>query len=352
MNRAPDLPQLFLGDLLQAFHDLQPKDDTTRAAMVEMLQLAPPEPQETTRIAPDAKRSLPRETPPAIAEVPVAEVLPEDEADLEEERDLAQAEATETARAGAETVRDALPWARRRRLLPMRVETVPAARRPFVAPTVPAATDEEHESPPDLLPLLHPSWTRAVLTAAAAGQVAQRAIDVDAVVAELARLRMSATLPRLRTWSLSRGVQVLADDGEGMVPFARDVDSLIAAVVELAGPELTEILHFAGGPWHGVLDAASWSELPYIPPAPGVPILLISDFGIARRPFSSEAATSIEWRRFLEELRGDGHEVIAFVPYPRERWPRMLVDSAQLVQWDRGTTVMQVRSARAGRRSR
>ena len=342
--------QVFLGDALQAMHDLQPEDSETREMILRMLDLgpevtAPPEARADEHVIHTVSTDRTKKSPLIEESVELTEV---DEAEDEEEEEGPTTEELEE---------EELPpdlQARGSGIVPIRIDTTSTAPRGpsfgVALPRIPPQTDEEHEELPPALPLLEASWTRALLTVAMSTEAFDGEADIEAMVDILARGSMPQSLPRLPIPTMRQGVQLLVDRGAGLVPFARDVEALSAAIAAVAGADSLRLLRFRGTPGNGVYDAVARAHTQYEPPPHGVPVLLITDFGIAANPFVEDAAPLSEWIAFLSILRQREHAVIAFVPYPRSRWPYALTRMATLLEWDRRTTVLHVQTAR--RRSR
>jgi hypothetical protein len=192
--------------------------------------------------------------------------------------------------------------------------------------------------------LFTPAWTRQLLRAALAVPAVTTAVDIDRLVDRLSRAEAPAHMPLLIGRSLRRGIHVLSDYGEAMAPFAADRAALTEKLRMIIGREWVQELRFADCPGRGAGagSRSTWSA--YSPPSPGTPVLLLSDLGIAstdnRRP-----ATLPEWLAFARQVRMAGCPLIAFVPYPRPRWPSALCHAIRILQWDRATGVAAVRRA-------
>jgi hypothetical protein len=194
-------------------------------------------------------------------------------------------------------------------------------------------------------PLFRPLWVRPLLAASLATQTTWGSINVTLLVDTLARGRPVVRLPRLPTPSLHRGVQVLVDRGEGMQPFARDQDELVGTIRGVVGGDATAVLEFRGCPTWGAGTGPVWDWGPYTPPGPRTPVLILSDLGIARHTACGERASVGEWLAFARGLARQPCPVIAFVPYPEDRWPRRIAREVVLVPWDRSTSIQTVRRA-------
>jgi hypothetical protein len=219
--------------------------------------------------------------------------------------------------------------------------------QPFATPIPPLgpATDEEHEAAPPFEPLFRPAWTRAILSTALATPSPNGHVDVARVVERLSRGYAIPRLPRRAVPTLRQGVQLLVDHGNGMVPFRRDAAWLVREIMRVAGEERTSVLRFRGLPSRGVADPRKKIRGAYVPPPRAVPVVLISDLGIGLDDLDADRATAGEWTDFLHDLRRTNDEVLAFVPYPRERCPERIVRLATIIEFDRTTTLSRIRSA-------
>ncbi len=179
-------------------------------------------------------------------------------------------------------------------------------------------------------------WRRAILSTAARTDFADGPVDVDAVIARIAKGRAFAAVPRASVPSLRRGVQLLVDVGPGMRPFAADADDLRAAVRATVGECRLDVLEFEACPLRGAGRGSrvDWRE--YEPPAAGTPVLVLSDLGIS--PIAPEERASVsEWVRFAATIARSGCPLFAFTPYGRERWPKRFRHSVHPIRWDRKT---------------
>ncbi len=202
-----------------------------------------------------------------------------------------------------------------------------------------------------LEPLFKPAWTRGIVAAALATMAEDGAIDVDRMILDLARARPLRHVPRRRVPILRHGLHIVLDKREAMNPFMRDQEHLIESVRRIAGREATIVFDMARTPLrvrrNGTLKG--WAD--YVPPQAGTPVLLVSDLGIGQPLFASDIVPDRDWRAFADLLRRAGCPVIAFVPYPRARWPEDLVDHVRIVVWDRRTSAaVAARAARGGGR--
>ncbi len=211
-------------------------------------------------------------------------------------------------------------------------------------PALPPATEEADGPALPFEPLFVPSWTRAILSLSLATPAEHGAVDMPRVVERLSRGQTIHRLPRRVVATMRKGVQVLVDRGSGMIPFLRDAEWLVREIVRVAGRE-TPVLHFRGLPSRGVADMRRKKRMPYEPPPAGVPVVLVTDFGIGVDELATDRATGGDWVEFLRMVRHTGSRIIAFVPYPRQRCPYGVADVATIVEWDRRTSLTRIRAA-------
>lgn len=188
-------------------------------------------------------------------------------------------------------------------------------------------------------PLFVRSWSRELLAAAVARQVPGDRIDEQRLVRLVARARPVTEIPRRPRWSLSLGVQLLIDIGEGMEPFARDQSELADGMCHVVGNSRVTLLRFRDCPLRGAGDGPIWTWQRYTPPEPGRPVLVLTDLGIGGPPVHPERSRPGEWVALASWLRRRSSPLIAFVPYGQNRWPDRLRKVMTIVQWDRSTTV-------------
>jgi hypothetical protein len=196
----------------------------------------------------------------------------------------------------------------------------------------------EHE------PLLAPGRAGPILAAAVETRDLNGPVDVDRLVGTVARARPVQRLPRLALASLARGVQLLVDTGLGMEPFARDQQELAIELRRVVGRSGVTELHFRNCPTRGAGTGPLWTWRDYRPPAPGTPVLVLTDLGIGGPRISLQRSQAWEWRALATLLARRASPLVAFVPYPASRFPSGLAKSMTIVPWDRTTTISTVRS--------
>ncbi|HEV7681693.1 MAG TPA: hypothetical protein VGO68_06200 [Pyrinomonadaceae bacterium] len=308
-------PTIFLGDLVRAIRNLQVSDFPTQQVIAEMLglelsapisPLTPETPSETTAPAatpPPAKPPvIPLESQPVAT--PVDDSIP---IALDHSRSEK-----------GEWISD--------------VQPLPAFQ----------ADNQRYASPP-LEPLLLPQWTRGILVAALATTTDDGLPDLEKVTQILARGDAIKELPTLSSPTLRRGIQLLVDKSQAMMPFAQDQVWLQKEILKVAGNDRVPVKRFLGSPLRGA--GAGRVPLPaYAPPLPGTPVVLLTDLGICQPMLTDDWADTSEWLKFSDLVRHAHCPLIAFVPYGPSRWPKKLARAMTIIQWDRRTTAATVRS--------
>jgi hypothetical protein len=207
-------------------------------------------------------------------------------------------------------------------------------------------TDPAHIRPAIPLEPLFPTRTsRAILSGALATPSASGPLHLARVIELLSRAEVIHEIPRISIPTLARGVQLLIDCGEAMQPFAADQAALRAALVSVAGRDRSDVLYFDGSPLWGAGTGSkdAWPE--YRTPAPGTPVVVLTDLGIGQPPGVAGLAGVSDWREFAGTLARARCPLLALVPYPPRRWPTALSRSMTIVQWDRATTASVIRRA-------
>jgi hypothetical protein len=310
MKKHADDSDVSLGDLVTALAALNPEDAGTTEAIARLLGVS-------GASAVQAVAPKPRPLPPPRPPV----------------RPLSPPPTGTTPSTPPAVIRQHIPSTLRKRVSSNRESRVTLVPR-----TLEASNREENEPAPPHEPLLAPNWARAIVSLALSTPAETGPIDVEAVIRRVARLEPVVELPRRPMLSIRLGVQLLLDRGDGMVPFAQDVDDLAVEIVRVAGLERTAILAFSGTPGRSPYDVRRDDTVLYAPPPPRVPVLLVTDFGIARDELSTDRATTREWVEWMDEVRHAGCPIVAFVPYPRHRWPEAIAARATILQWDRTTS--------------
>lgn len=203
-------------------------------------------------------------------------------------------------------------------------------------PLDPPVTGERPEQAPD--PLLLPRWTAGILSIALATTAPDGPVDVDRLVEQVASLQPVVELPRSPRPTLRAGAQILVDLSESMMPYLADEVDLLSSIDRVMGGGPIEVLRFAGCPTRGAGPGGRHTWTPYERPVTPRPVVLISDLGLGARANSRDASTAHDWHTFASEVRRARCPLVAFVPFRRERLPRLLRRVVSHVMWDRETT--------------
>jgi hypothetical protein len=316
LSRRADI---WLGDLATAVRVLAPRDNRTRASVARVLGFDWSPERGLGRRSNDEARTM-------GAPAPAAERTPPPPASVPPPTpSTAKSDAIERILSPVRTDHDVLnrPWTA--------VEPLDVVTAEHLAPLGGHA------------PLLDPHAEREILFAATARSVPRGAVDATRIVSIVARGRPLTEVPRHLRLTIGAGVQVLLDAGPGMDPFQRDQAEFADLAKRIVGDDNVEVALFTGSPLRGVDSRDGPAEYRY--PPSGRPVLLASDLGIGGPRVGAGSFAVKEWLRLLEELAVQGSRVVAFVPYPRSRWPRALAGRMVAIEWDRPTTVAAVRRA-------
>jgi hypothetical protein len=320
-------PSIWVGDVGHALAALRPEDDTTLAAIARLLGfqvvMTTSKPKQVTPLAPVADKP--------VADEPVSE---RDQQPHYERGDEASAEAAPLA---------GRRWSRI--LDPVSHEPAQLAGRWARAASLERVTSTHLEAVPPHQTLFPPQASAAMIVAAVATAAGDGPPDVERAVETLASRKPLDRLPQLPRRSLFRGVQLLVDIGEAMEPFARDGDELADQIRAVVGRNQVAELRFCDCPLREVGDGPVWTWGPYRPPDPGTPVLVVTDLGIGGPLYYPQRSRTEEWLTFAELLHRRVSPLVAFVPYPPDRWPPTLARVMTVVQWDRATTITAIQAA-------
>jgi len=202
----------------------------------------------------------------------------------------------------------------------------------------PAETDADLSFDPPYEPLFGPGQTRHILSAALSTRLLEGEIDEDRIVLARAHREPIRIVPRRSVPSVRRGVQVLLDRRDALMPFFADQNHLVSTLSAVIGEDRISVLQFLHRPSRVLAPDKELEEQDYKLPASGTPILLVTDLGIGVPPLSPDMLSVDEWRGFARRAARARCPVVAFVPYPLQRWPVDLRGAIKIVQWDRSTT--------------
>ncbi|MCK9900608.1 hypothetical protein CC117_20900 [Parafrankia colletiae] len=187
------------------------------------------------------------------------------------------------------------------------------------------------------VPPLFPARSSRVIIATVLAMLAEDGdLDLAPIVTALARLEPLTALPRRRVRTNRRGVQVLLDLAPAMRPYLPDLRALPEQLRRVLGPRV-EVLRFAVCPISGAGPGMRpWGR--YRPPAPGTPVLVVTDFG-GGHPWAPPPAPPQEWAEFVTTVRRAGCRPLALVPGARRDIDPALTAQLPVLPWDESTTV-------------
>ncbi len=319
-------PTIFLGDLARAISELGISDPAALKLAAEMLGF--------NLDAVDAGKMGVRQESAVTNDAPIAP--PEI--------------GTETASSAPEVANAATPEKEvetgKRKVVAIELNKTTGQRETWIPEVQPLPPQEDRPiATPPLIPLLMPQWTRGILSAALSTWDDQGLLDIEGVTEVLANGENVERLPTLLSLTLGRGVQLLLDKSQAMMPFVRDQAWLLKEIRNVVGSDKVEVLRFIGSPGRGAgAGPRPWPA--YQPPQPGVPVVILSDLGIRQPMFASDWADEDEWVAFADVIVRAHCPLIALVPYKSSRWPRSLTRLMSIVPWDRSTTAASVNSLR------
>lgn len=186
-------------------------------------------------------------------------------------------------------------------------------------------------------PLFPPLVTRAILSRLAATPAARGEVDVSSLVATIARGRPLTTLPRCSVLTLSKGLDLLIDEGRGMEPFASDVSTLIDGLARAVGHHRLNIRTFRSCPSTGVMDIETAAMIRYGPPSARTPVLVVSDLGLSEQRAGRKPNAEADWLNFAGQVRSWGNPLLVLMPCSSSRAPLAIRRNIRLVTWDRRT---------------
>jgi len=174
-------------------------------------------------------------------------------------------------------------------------------------------------------------------------------VDIAATVERLARGDPIVRLPLRPARGLSRGAALVIDTGAWLDPFRRDAIALLKAVRNLLGADRVSMIRTDSEP-PPLVDAGAGGDgaegAGGLKLRPGIPVLVISDFGLSPGRDLPARTGPAGWARFGDAVRAGGGEPIGLLPFPDSLWPAELSRAYALLHWTVGTT------ARAARRAR
>ncbi|MFD3615470.1 hypothetical protein ACFWWT_09520 [Streptomyces sp. NPDC058676] len=361
---------LFLGDLVKAVSLLHPRDRATAVAMARLVGLGPGG-QEL--LVPAGLTAGPASVADAALAGPEAEEPPPSPASAAAAAADRPAPVGAVASGGDAVPEQAVPDEMVSPPLALAERPAPALRlreRPVafsLALTRPPSEDRHRpatgrtddgtgEVPGEssgavrsagLEPPWTPEWARGVMVAAVSAPVASRRLDQRALVRKVSRQQVLRAVPWQRRPSTRRGVQLLLDHSPGMVPFHDDRRWLHGLMASVAGRDRVEVLRFSGSPRRGVVHVGSSAgPQAYRAPAPGTPVVLVSDLGMLRPPLTGDRTARVhEWLDFLDQVLRCGCPPTCLTPFPATAYLPPVRDRVALIPFDRRISLRHAREA-------
>ena len=185
------------------------------------------------------------------------------------------------------------------------------------------------ENPARSIPLIRWNKMWPFARAALSTSVPSGQVDVDSMVRSLSKGRMVTKVPRKprQTWAAT--AQVVVDRDRRLVPYWTDQLRFIQRLKRWRGKLGLNIAYVERRAGRTLYHS---NGLPYSPPPPDVPILLLSDLGCL--DFGRGEAGN--WLRLGRELRAAGHKPVVLAPCPRDRWQSPLDKVYRMACWDYG----------------
>ncbi|OPG08482.1 hypothetical protein B1R27_09815 [Streptomyces sp. GKU 895] len=338
--------EVFLGDLVKSVALLRPGDRVTSEAIAHLLGFEttvpvvdPPPAPPTARTPPPPVTVAPQhitgpESPPWTRPAP-ADAAPPLRSALPEHPDLAPRLAERP-----------LDFALSRISQPGEDDEkrAPSEGRPTSSPHYDGSDEGVLPTVPD--PPWTPEWARGVMVAVVSAPVASRRLDQRVLMRKVSRQQAMRSVPWQRRPSTRRGVQLLLDHSAGMAPFQDDRRWLRALLESVAGRDRVEVLRFTGSPLRGVVRTAGTAPEVYRPPAPGTPVVLVSDLGRVRPPFTGGASARFdEWLDFIDGVLHAGCPPVCVSPFPARVYPRSVRGRVALIPFDRRISLRHAREA-------
>lgn len=310
------LNNLANGDLERAFKALAPKNSCTEERIAAMLGFTP------QNITP--------------ASIVTGATLPESMAAASEEGLVSEEKGAGRTESPLKPEGDPLPT-----ILRQIKEAVAVKAPDWLTETTPLEETEgaEVKELPPPPSLLAPEQTRSILTLALSTAREQGPIMVDPLVEAIACGKALRHLTRAMVPSMARGVQLLVDRSEAMMPFLADLDQIEEDIQAVFG-KMLKVLSFVCCPLQkaGEGPRASWSDyFSFHVPVGGTRVICVTDLGIGRPIGGPVPAEPEEWLEFQEQLRKHGCSLLILIPYGSSRWHPRLAKRLNILHWDRKT---------------
>jgi hypothetical protein len=325
MNRS----EIWLGDLLRVFKELQPRGEEEATVIGRMLKL------DRVAAASDVfhlKGAFGPSASPRHADVIPPRVR------VSEQKGSNTFKVPEPRPSRADTSET--------RLTLVSIGTREMGPPAWVSSTTPLPPPvKSHQAPPAPPALIKKHVRRAILSAALATHVPEGPLDLKRIFNELVNCRPLADMPRLPLTTLRQGVQVLVDGWIGMAPFSADQEGMVRAISRMIPPDRFELLYFTGCPTRGVGTGSPKDWYRWQAPPRHTRILVMSDLGIGGPLLDGDRSNAREWLIFAKQVQDACCPIAALVPYEPARWPTELANSITLIHWSERLTAGAIRRA-------
>jgi hypothetical protein len=167
-------------------------------------------------------------------------------------------------------------------------------------------------------------------------------VDLDKIIDRLVHLKFIDKLPRRAVPTLKYGVQLMLDRSESMLPYFQDLQALEERLNQISGSSRFWSRQFKGSPLSQQKFQKNQSPQKIIN---NVPILIVTDFGIAAPLLSRDRAKPGEWARFAQQARKKNCPVVALIPHKPKLWPDQALADFLCIHWNRTTSAGDLRKA-------
>lgn len=217
------------------------------------------------------------------------------------------------------------------------------AERPAEGPVpLPPVSDHRPLFTAPIEALFQPRLARSMLARLASLRVRRGEIDTAMLVARVAAGRPFAKVPQRPVSTPAAGLHLLLDMSAAMRPFRDDVIQLIRQLRATLGADRIWLLRFEGCPEFGAADLALHPRDP-TPSRTGVPVLAVTDLGLAHGEGTDNAIHVAGWHSFARRLARRRTPLTILSPYPAKRLaPASLAHRLRFVLWDRSAGVRSI----------